>query len=637
VIEAMKRLEVVIQGDDRKDFILDLQKLGLVHLESGAVGRRDNPSRDSLIKVKDALTWVAGLGRSYAVSLPQAPMKEAPETLSDRLLAIRKRLAELAVALRAMDQRIARLRPYGRLDPDVFDQLGRSGLALYLCNTVLSRFHPEGGPAVRVEPLERIEGEVYFLALHLKSDALDELDQEILTARDDIAVEDLRVLEEAREKLALEQDALIREALDDFRYTEALAYHMARLHDSVRRDDAEEGLEGALDGVLRVVRGWFPAAQEERVREFFSARDAVYFIDEPAPGDDVPIQFKQSWFTRLFQPITKVYGLPRYDEVDTTTFFAPFYALFFGLCVADAGYAILILALLLFGFSRLRTSRLAPMLGLAAVLGVSILVGGVLLDDVFGERPVTEGLAQWAWLAPFAFLRTQNDAMYFPIMLGFIQICLGYALRLVNRVRHHGWTGALMPVGVLSVIASIIMLILTFVGPGFTIGPIPVGRLGVGITANLCLIPLGLGLFLILFFNGVENRTAWYKRPLKGLWNLYELVTGLPGDILSYMRLFALGLAGGLLAEAVNGIAFAMVEGTRSPVSYMAMVLILVFGHGLNLGIGLLSAFVHSLRLTFVEFYKAVEFKGGGRGYDAFRVGAPAAPEFRITVVERRR
>lgn len=637
MIEAMKKLEVVIQGRERAGFIRDLQVLGLVHLDGKARPSRNDALGDSISRIREASAWLAGMAKSYSVQLPQAPLREGADGLAQRLLAARKRLAELDMELRVMDNRIARLSPYGRLDPEVFKRLSRSGLALYLCTTSPDRFHPEGGTSVSVEELSRDDEGVYFLAMHLKEDRLDELDQEILTAHDDVPLEDLRVLESGREELAREQDGLIREALDDFRYRDALEYHTGRLRDEARRAEAEEGLEGALDGVLSVVRGWFPAAGEARVRDFLDAREAVYFIDDPELGDDVPIKLRHSWFTGLFKPITKVYGLPDYRELDTTTFFAPFYALFFGLCVADGGYAILILVAMVLGFSRLRKSKMAPMLGLAAVLMVSTLVGGVLLDDFFGIRPVTEGLPEYAWLRPFAFLRSQDDAMYFPIMLGFIQICLGYVLRTVNRVRACGWLGALMPLGTLSVIAGLIMLILSAVGPAFAIGPLPVGRLGAGITAPAILAAIGLGLFLMLFFNGVEHGTKWYKRPLHGLWSVYELATGLPGDILSYMRLFALGLAGGLLAEAVNGIAFKMVQGSGGMLAYTGMILVLLVGHGLNLGIGLLSAFVHSLRLTFVEFYKAVEFKGGGRGYDAFRLEAAGSPDFRITMSKRKK
>jgi V/A-type H+-transporting ATPase subunit I len=102
------------------------------------------------------------------------------------------------------------------------------------------------------------------------------------------------------------------------------------------------------------------------------------------------------------------------------------------------------------------------------------------------------------------------------------------------------------------------------------------------------------------------------------LWELYELASGIPGDILSYLRLFALGLSGGLLAEAIVHISL-LVKGS-SPLGYIPMVLVLLFGSLLNLAIGLLSAFVHSLRLTFVEFYKAVGFKGGGVEYSPFKI-----------------
>ena len=160
------------------------------------------------------------------------------------------------------------------------------------------------------------------------------------------------------------------------------------------------------------------------------------------------------------------------------------------------------------------------------------------------------------------------------------------------------------------------------------VGPIPVGVWITSVPAMIGQWLLIVGIVLVLFFNGLEGKTKVYLRPLTGIMSMYELATGLIGDILSYIRLFALGLAGGLLAEAFNGIAMGLIKGSdghwvTSPVPYVMMIVILLFGHSINLGIGLLSAFVHSLRLQFVEFYKAIEFKGGGVEYDPLRTTKP--------------
>jgi V/A-type H+-transporting ATPase subunit I len=177
-----------------------------------------------------------------------------------------------------------------------------------------------------------------------------------------------------------------------------------------------------------------------------------------------------------------------------------------------------------------------------------------------------------------------------------------------------------MPIGTILLLLGGTSFLVINLAKGLKIGPIPVYGMISSIphAQSACIGMLATGVLLILLFNSIEHKMAFFLRPLMGLWELYGLLTGLPGDILSYLRLFALGLAGGLLGHAVLNIAL-MVKG-NSPLGIIPMVLVLLFGNALNLGIGLLSAFVHSLRLTFVEFYKSIGFTGGGTAYEPFKI-----------------
>ena len=121
---------------------------------------------------------------------------------------------------------------------------------------------------------------------------------------------------------------------------------------------------------------------------------------------------------------------------------------------------------------------------------------------------------------------------------------------------------------------------------------------------------------MILLFNNPDKK-MWI-RPLLGLWEMYNVVSGLLGDVLSYIRLFALSLAGGLLGGAINLIATMIRGDDPGIVSWFFMLLVLVGGHFINFALAALGAFVHPLRLTFVEFYKAVGFTGGGKAYAPF-------------------
>lgn len=633
MIEALKKLEVILLSQDRIEFLQGLQTLGIVHLEQQQA-LPDEALASTIANSRQAAAWLEQVRHTYQVSMPAAQCPEDLDALVVRLLDIKKSLADLEHRKRELRYRIQKHEPYGRVDPAMAGALERAGLVLELCSCKITDFPQNGGDAVATEKLGQKESEVYFAAFYHKAETLTDQDKRILSMHQDFVLEDLNLLLEERENLEKEEDSLLRSVIDATRYLDHLQLHIRRLGDMVTFTDALHGLEPVAEGSLCLMTGWFPAANEALVHDFFKDRPDAYFIEQPGQDEAVPVKLRHNWFSRLFAPIMKVYSLPNYHELDTTPFLAPFYTLFFGLCVADVGYGLLLLVVLALVALNKKDNPLRQILGLATVLSLSVLVAGVLLNDYFGFRlDAQTGLG--SWLGTFAWFKEQDDAMLLPIAIGIIQVILGYVLRLVNKVRNHGWQGALMPLGVIGLLAGLVLLILSLLGPDFAIGPLPFGRMVVGMWPELPIVFIGGGLLLILFFSHAEHHIPWYKRPLHSLWPLYELATGLPGDILSYLRLFALGLAGGLLAEAVNHIGFMIVEGSTNPLAYMGMVLVLLVGHGLNFGIGLLSAFVHSLRLTFVEFYKAVEFKGGGAPFVEFRLEALKTPDYRIQMKDQ--
>ncbi len=404
------------------------------------------------------------------------------------------------------------------------------------------------------------------------------------------------------------------------RFLDWLEAEVQKESDQVLRQVSSLSLEEGAGGTLLVLEGFFPKEDESTLHSKLKALSMVSLVTDPDHADDVPVSLKNDPFTRLFEPIMKIFSLPNYRELDTTPFFAPFYTLFFGLCLADVGYGVILFVAAVAGLLFLKKTNLRPYLILGVIFSISVIFSGIILNDYFGlkvgegEEGVAFPSSTSATLSSIAWFKQQNDAMLLPLLLGVIQVLFGLVLRVINQVKHLGPLGALQPIGTISLFFGTLVTTLPLLGPQFSIGPVPVGYWFSWFLPGVGYGFIGMGVALILLFNGLENGTKIWLRPLTGLWKLYELVTGMPGDILSYLRLFALGLAGGLLAEAVNNIAFMMVSGSGVG-QYLAMVAVLIIGHGLNLGIGLLSAFVHSLRLTFVEFYKSVEFTGGGLEY----------------------
>ena len=251
---------------------------------------------------------------------------------------------------------------------------------------------------------------------------------------------------------------------------------------------------------------------------------------------------------------------------------------------------------------------------LGFILGLMTVIGGLFLNTLFGMKiDALPNLPEE--VASFLLFRDINDAMAFSILLGVVQILIGFIMQVVNKWRQEGFAASLQPAGTFLLIIGIVVWAVGNMGSTFAVGPIPVGA-WIVMLGNTVGIGLGLaafGVLLIMFFNNPGKK--FWIRPLLGLWEMYGIASGVPGDILSYIRLFALALAGGLLGGAINLIALMIRGDNPGFFSWIFMLLVLIGGHFINFALAALGAFVHPLRLTFVEFYKAVGFRGGGIPY----------------------
>ncbi|MCP4269431.1 MAG: hypothetical protein GY777_28320 [Candidatus Brocadiaceae bacterium] len=214
--------------------------------------------------------------------------------------------------------------------------------------------------------------------------------------------------------------------------------------------------------------------------------------------------------------------------------------------------------------------------------------------------------------------------MAFSIYLGVIQLILGMILRAVNGFRSGGWQYLMYPAGTILLVlwVSLTLINIDFLGSGSFWNVVSQGSIAVeavvGNVPAMLLNVIGiLGIVLVMLFNDPSKPIVKRLVP-GGLGAIYGFATGFMGDALSYIRLFALGLAGGLLGNAFNQIGF-MVSGEGKPAAlFIVTILILILGHTINFALAALGSFVHPLRLTFVEFYKNIEFKGGAEAYNPF-------------------
>ena len=315
---------------------------------------------------------------------------------------------------------------------------------------------------------------------------------------------------------------------------------------------------------------------------------------------------KNKGFASKFEVLGELYALPDYRELDLTPFFAPFYTIFFGFCIGDAGYGILLTLVAL--FAKLKVSKeMKPIATLISYLGISTFVFGIISGTFFGINLYETSLPGYRQLqALYVANNTNMNSILFAMALGLgaIQILFGMGVKAANETVQFGIKYAVSTIGWIILLMGVAIIggLSKFgVVPMETMKPVLYGLLGV----------TGV---LILFLNS-PGKNIFVNFGL-GLWNTYNMVTGVLGDLLSYIRLFALGIATAILGFVFNSLAMSVSGGFFGAIF---MVIVLIIGHSINLFMGTLGAFVHPMRLTFVEFYKNSGFNGGGKKYHPFR------------------
>jgi V/A-type H+-transporting ATPase subunit I len=273
------------------------------------------------------------------------------------------------------------------------------------------------------------------------------------------------------------------------------------------------------------------------------------------------------------------------------------------MCLGDAGYGIILIIL---GFLLRKVKGMSSVAPLVSTLGAATLVVGTILHTFFGIDT-----SSVSWMPDFIkkFMITGKIAGYdaqmvSAVIIGIVHLCLAITLKTVYAVKQNGLANSLGEIG----------WCLLIVG-GVTVGGISLtGVISSSATKTVIIVLGSISALGIFIFNDL------HRNPLAnfgiGVWNTYNTATGLLGDTLSYLRLYALGLAGGMLGNAFNALASTMIQGDHaSIVGWAGFILILIFGHTLNLAMSCLGAFVHPLRLNFLEFFKNSGYVGQGREY----------------------
>jgi len=328
-------------------------------------------------------------------------------------------------------------------------------------------------------------------------------------------------------------------------------------------------------------------------------------------NESVPVTLHNRNMIEPFESVTGVYGMPLKTEPDPTPFLAPFFFIFFGFCVSDAGYGLVMTAimLLILKISK-KPKKEMKLIRLLVLGGISTFLAGVLFGSWFGID--ISSMAPGAWFREFVLTFKVMDPVNDPItvllislVFGLIQIMTGLIINTWWKIKKGKIKEALLGSGMWFVaLLTLGLWVMTKVG--FLI-PSSFS----GIMTYILLVVAGL----LILANTTKTKNIFLKLPI-GIYSLYDLI-GYLSDTLSYSRLLALGLATGIIAMVVNLIAGLAIE-MIPIIGYLLALFILIGGHAFNIGINALGAFIHSGRLQFVEFFPKF-MEGGGTRFKPFK------------------
>jgi len=403
-------------------------------------------------------------------------------------------------------------------------------------------------------------------------------------------------LNEAREQLQAE-----------YEHATSLSKNLLKLeilHDHYENLLSREQTRGTAPATEYTVllEGWVRKNDFPRLEKIVSRFGASSLAEiEPAEGEEIPVEIENTNVIRPFEVITRLYGMPQHFDVDPTVFLAPFFALFFAMCLTDAGYGLVIIALMIFLIKKIQgDKKLMWMLGICSAVTV---VAGALTGGWFGDAiqqfiPALEpARKKMMWFDPF---EKPMKFFYLALALGYFQILTGLVIAFVHNLRRKQYIAAVCDKLTLLVMLNSIAI---FAASKAGVVSIEIGKF-FGI---LAIIPAAV----ILLFS--HRQGGWGGRIGMGTYNLFSTIFYV-GDVLSYIRLMALGMVTAGLAMAINVMAQLALD-IPYGIGVVAMILVLVGGHGFNIAINALGAFVHTLRLQYAEFFPKF-FVGGGRTFE---------------------
>ena len=641
MIVPMKKVSFVVTNDSKKDALKKLRTLGVVHLEQ-IYGSSEKLSqlKETYSQLEEVLMLLSEI-KYDKKSIEQKKLSSSNVVeKANQIIELNETKKNYVEELSSASRELERLASWGGFNPDDFSYLANKGINLipFECSTDSYKKIPEDVNFVYVNSDKT---QVRFLVISedgskpesLTSEYLQVLNPEMSTAE----------LSESCVKYRKEISSIEKEIQKNVCYIQSIKDTMKVFAKDIEFENAYSGMatdaEEGTEATLAWLTGYVPAEELSIVQKAAKENHWACLADDPAEEDEVPTKLQNNKFVSLIYPVSDFLGtVPGYREYDISSWFLLFFCVFFGMIFGDGGYGLLLVgtALGMFLLNIVKRKSVPAPLYLLLLLGLSTTMWGALTCNWFGLKPelLPETLKpilfslDWNYISNASSLPTNlvtENLQIFCFSLALIHLSIAHLMAIAKNIKSPKFLGDL---GSLLLLWGIFYLVLNMVVNGvrfpfdLDIADVPLA-LGAnvefaktGISISTVMFPL-IGIGFVLNFVFANYNGSVIESVKESCVNIISVLLGVVNvfsDIVSYIRLWAVGLAGAAIAQTVNEMAGPTLGGFL----IFAGILLLVFGHGLNMVLNVLSVIVHGVRLNTLEFSSHLGMSWSGFSYKPF-------------------
>lgn len=634
MIVPMKKVSLIIMGDQKSETLKRLRKLGILHIESvEGSGKKLEELKERVSLLENALFTVSEKKNKNAAQ--ETVTAEAAVSAAKEIVALEEEKKVCAAERITLSAELDRLASWGELDPETLAALAEKGVGISLYELPKAAYDALGED-VKTLPLQKTKSSVKFLLIRSGSEEEAGSVDSLKAYRLEIPAVSTAEIKEQIKALNARINGIDEKIASFAVYTDSIKKAVKACEKEIEFEVYATGMANEAVSADGKSVSYFTGYVEEENLESLkkTAKENAWglLVEEPTQEDNVPTKLKNNKFVSLIYPLTDFLGtVPGYFEYDISGWFLGFILIFFGIIFGDGGYGLLISAVagLLIGKSLLAKKPVPPAFLLVGLFGLSTIIWGTLTCTWFGLSP--EQLPIWLqklsvpvisnvyadkiwypfWTNGEYGLTTAQNLQIFCFSLALVQLTVAHikvAARNRKSIKILGDIGSIMQLlGIFYVVLSFVVNAQVF-SFGLVIGGIPVG--------TVALVLVIAGFVMSFVFSNYDGSIV--KSVLESLKNIVSVLLGVVNvfsDIVSYIRLWAVGLAGAAISATVNELAGPLLG------NFLFMILaivLLVFGHGLNMILNVLSVIVHGIRLNTLEFSSHLDMSWSGHKFKPF-------------------